>query len=79
LDAVANVELGVDVREVGLDGRLAEEQRFADLAVREAARDELEDLELACGELGDLLGQGIGGRRLDPVALTRSSKSGTRC
>jgi hypothetical protein len=38
MDAVAQAELGEDVRETGLDRRLAEEERPGDLAVGEPAR-----------------------------------------
>jgi fatty-acyl-CoA synthase/long-chain acyl-CoA synthetase len=40
LDAVTKVELLEDVRDVGLDGRVADVELAADLGVREAARDQ---------------------------------------
>src|ERR1700690_3309324 len=46
LDAVAQVQLREDVRDVGLDGRRGDDERIGDLRVRETARDQLEHLEL---------------------------------
>src|SRR5262245_15676082 len=40
LDAVAEVELHQDAADVALDGGLGHDESFADLAVRESARDE---------------------------------------
>ena len=48
--ARTDAELGEDVHEVGLHGRLAEEELPADLAVRAALGDEREHLGLARGE-----------------------------
>jgi DNA-binding NarL/FixJ family response regulator len=50
LDAVAEVQLRQHPRDVGLDGPLADEELLRDLLVRETARDQAEDLALACGE-----------------------------
>jgi hydrogenase maturation protein HypF len=58
LHAVAEAELGEDVRDVRLHGRLADEELAADLVVREAARDQAEDVELALGQLAELLRRG---------------------
>ena len=51
LDAVAQAELREQARDVGLDRRVADDELRRDLGVRQPARDELEDLELARGEL----------------------------
>ena len=55
LDAVAEVELLEDVRDVCLDGRLADVELFRDLAVREAARHQAKDVALARAEIVELL------------------------
>jgi hypothetical protein len=47
LDAVAEVELRQDAADVALDGRLGHDEPLGDLAVRETAGDENEDLALA--------------------------------
>src|SRR6185312_14424146 len=51
LHAVAEAELGEDVRDVGLYGRLADVELLTDLCVGQAAGDEQEDVLLSCGEL----------------------------
>ncbi len=51
MDAVAEAEFLEDVRDVGLDGRLADVELRADLRVGQAEGDEPEDVLLACGEL----------------------------
>ena len=43
-------QLGVDVRQVRLDGRLRHEELLGDLLVTQAARKQLEDLDLAFGD-----------------------------
>ena len=63
---------------VGLDGLLREEESFADLAVDEAVRNQLQHLDLAsCGILPDLA-RGRWGERDDCTparrAATRSSR-----
>ena len=60
LDAVAQVELLEDVRDVRLDGRLADVELLADLGVREAAGDQAEDVALALGQLVELLAAASG-------------------
>ena len=75
-----HAQLGVDVDEVGLDGRLAEEELFADRRVRQAVGDELEDLGLPAGERGGggahpvHEAQRDGGARADfPAAAVRTA------
>jgi hypothetical protein len=51
LHAVAQAELHEDALDVCLDRRLLDHERRGDLAVREPAGDELEDFELARGEV----------------------------
>src|SRR5689334_12510672 len=53
LDAVAKVELLQDVRDVRLDGRVADVELTADLGVRVAARDQAEHVQLTLGQLAD--------------------------
>jgi hypothetical protein len=53
LDAISEPELLEDVRDVGLDGRLADVQVLRDLSVRQTAGHQPEDLALA--ELVELL------------------------
>src|SRR5579884_341789 len=53
LHAVADAELHQDPAHVRLHGRLAEEQRGADLGVRQSAYDEVHHLALAVGELAE--------------------------
>src|SRR6266550_2500352 len=55
LDAVAEVELLEDVRDVCLDGGVADVELSADLGVREAAGDQAEHVELALCQLVELL------------------------
>src|SRR5918996_124942 len=55
LDAVAEIELLEDVRDVCFDGRVADVELLADLRVRETARDEAEHVQLAIGQVGQLL------------------------
>ena len=47
LDAVAEVELLEDVRDVRLDGRVADVELLRDLGVGEAAGDQAKDVQLA--------------------------------
>ena len=51
LGAVAGADLGEHVVDVGLDRRLADDERRRDLAVRQPGGDQREDLGLARGEL----------------------------
>jgi hypothetical protein len=51
LDPVAEIELLQDVRHVCLERRLADDQRLGDLGIREAARDQPQDIELTLGQL----------------------------
>src|SRR5919206_2396576 len=65
LHAVAEVELAEDARDVRLHRRLADDELLGDLRIREAARDQAQDLELARGEAlqrrrGLLVGQRAG-------------------
>src|SRR2546421_52648 len=52
LDAVVDLELHQDVRDVVLDRLRADVEVGGDLRVVLAVRDQLEDLDLAVGELG---------------------------
>ena len=63
LHAVAQPELHQHARDVRLDRRLAHDQLGRDLGVRQPARDELEHLELARGQLVEALGRRRGGGR----------------
>jgi hypothetical protein len=47
-------ELGQDVVEVALDGRLGQDQRRGDLGVRARVGDQVQNFELARAELGEL-------------------------
>src|SRR3954452_418225 len=51
LGPVAHGELGEEVGDVGLDGRVADDELAGDLAVRAAAADQLEHLQLARREV----------------------------
>src|ERR687897_930718 len=53
LDAVAELELHENVRNVCLHSRLADEQFLRDLSVGEAAGHQPQHLELAGGQLGE--------------------------
>ena len=73
LDAVAEPELPEDARDMRLHGRLADEELLGDLGVREASRDQLQDLDLARGQLRASGGGGApprGGRRTNS-SITR--------
>ena len=61
LDAVAQAELHQHAGDVGLDGGLGDDQLRGDLGVRQAAGDELEDLELAGGQLVEARAAAAGG------------------
>jgi hypothetical protein len=61
LDAVAEVELLEDVRDVGLDRGVADVELLRDLQVGEAVCDQAEDFQFARGQLVELLG-GCGAR-----------------
>src|SRR5690606_27799129 len=50
LDAIAQVELGEDARDIGLDGLLADHQGLGDLAVGQAVGDEAQHLQLPRGQ-----------------------------
>lgn len=60
LGAVAEVQLGQDVGDVGLDRRLAETQVGGQLGVGESARQQTQDVELAGGRRGQIAVQGGG-------------------
>jgi hypothetical protein len=49
LNAIPEAKLREDVRDVGADSRLADEESRRDLGVGEAARDQRQHLELALG------------------------------
>ena len=68
LDPVAQAELGEDPCDVALHRRLAEVELARDLGVRQAARDEPEDVELALAERSS-------GRRRTPGRRRRRQKS----
>jgi hypothetical protein len=57
LHAVAEVELLEDVRDVRLDGGVADVELLRYLRVREPVRDQAKDLLLARGQLVELLGR----------------------
>ena len=71
LHAVAQPELHQHARDVRLHRRLAHDQLGRDLRVREPARDELEHLELARGQLVEALRR----RRGRPARRTRTPGS----
>ena len=62
LNSIPEVELLEDVGDVGLDGRVADVELLADLCVREATRDQAEDVQLALRELGELAAEALGAR-----------------
>ena len=66
LGAVRHAELAIDVREVELHRLLGDPQLLADLRVREALGDVLQDLELALGD--QALGAGLDVERSDEGA-----------
>ena len=49
LHAIAEVELLEDVRDVCLDGGVADEELLCDLSIRKTAGDQSKDLLFACG------------------------------
>ena len=61
LDAVAQPELAQHVGDVGLDRRVAEDERRGDLGVGHAAREQQQHLVLARRELVELRGPGAAG------------------
>src|SRR6516165_717338 len=68
LHAVAEAQLLEDVRDVCLDGRLADVELLTDLRVGQAAGDEPEDVFFPCGELVQLFrrrGTGDAGELFD--------------
>ena len=78
LDAVAEVELLEDVRDVRLHGRLADEELLPDLGVGEAVGDQAQDLELARGQLVERLAAASGrGMRVN-CSITRFVTVGER-
>src|SRR5829696_9734409 len=54
LDPVSEIELHQDVRDVGLHGGVADVELARDLGIREAARDQPEDIQLAFRQLIEL-------------------------
>src|SRR5437773_7504972 len=73
LCSVVQVELGVDASDVGLDGRVADDELARDVGVREAAGDEPEDLELARRQFRKRR-RIRSGRRAARVALDQSAR-----
>src|ERR687891_574469 len=69
LDAVLDLQLHEDVRDVVLDRLRADEELARDLGVVLAVRDQLQDLELAVGELGPDRRGGVLVRRLGSQPL----------
>lgn len=66
LDAIAEVELLEDVRDVCLDGRVADVELLRDLCVREAAGNRAKDLLLTWGSARRILLEARGrGRRVN--------------
>src|SRR5215469_15274027 len=57
LDAVAEAQFLEDVRDVCLDGRLADVEPLPDLCVGKAGGDEPKDVLLSCGEFVELFGR----------------------
>src|SRR5436190_5371805 len=55
LDAVAELELLEDVRDVRLDGGVADVELLGDLAVRQAGGDQAKDFSFALAEVVELL------------------------
>jgi hypothetical protein len=70
LPAVGRAELGEDVRDVDAHGAHADVERVGDLAVRRAAREVLQDLDLARGQIQVRPGL----RRLAGVRLRRGGR-----
>src|SRR5712692_10921507 len=73
LDAIAEPELHQDPLDVGLDRRFLDDERGGDLAVREATRDQFEDLPFARGELVESglageVGSGLLGHAVDDAS-----------
>ena len=71
LHAVAEVELLEDAGDVRLRRRLGDDELLADLRVRQAAREQVEDLVLARCQLGDR----AGGRRAAAAGRCRANSS----
>jgi hypothetical protein len=63
LGAAGGAELVEDAGTVRLDGVLRNEKLRGDLAIAEAAGDQVEDFKLACGDAEGLLAVRIGGKR----------------
>ena len=76
LDAVADAELAEYPGHVRLDGGLAEEQPVSDLGVRQPAGDQLQDVELALGQLGEALAARDVARRAADVSLDQALGDG---
>jgi hypothetical protein len=62
LDAVAKIQLLEDVRDVRLDGGLADEELFSDLGVRHASRHQAKDVAFSLTEIGEFLRRGQTGK-----------------
>jgi hypothetical protein len=70
LDAVAQAELLEDVRDVGLDGRLADVELLPDLGVREAVGNQAKDVSFPRGQLVESI-RGLRAREARELPDTR--------
>ena len=78
LDPVAQIELLEDVRDVRLDGRIADVELLADLGVREPAGDQAKHVELALCQLFELRRRsGLGDAR-EPLDHTLGNGGGEK-
>jgi hypothetical protein len=75
LHPIAEVEFAQDRPDVGLDRRLADEDRRRDLGVGQPAGDTGEDLALTLGQLGVCRGRGAASPE---VALQKAAEVGGR-
>ena len=79
LRPVAQAQLVEDMRDVGLDGRLGQHEAIGDLAVGQPAGHELEDLDLALGQLAEVGMARIGrGRQPIGIAIEETAGDGRR-
>jgi hypothetical protein len=79
LHAIPQPQLGQDPADVGLDGALTDEERGADLGVRQALSQQLQDVSLARGQLLQLhVAIGLGGddEALDQTPGDRGRQEG---
>lgn len=78
LDAVAEVELGEDVRDVGFDGVLAQHELGCDLRVGAAWCDEAKDLEFTPAELVEIKSWRAGSSRGEHRSRAADTIEGSR-